>query len=144
MILLTKCDKKEDDNNTEIYRWDFTANFTIDGKSNSQYSATGTADFEKNGNNFTLTCNYSIGQVTFSDVILEGIVDGDSAHLTTESVILEFEADGSVIQEEVMFTVNPVDVSCKDALGDGTFKQRILPDGLWENGTFDFTAERHQ
>jgi len=143
LLIISGC--KEDDQNNgndEESDWNFEVTFVLSDQYNSTYVATGTAHYERTGDNFTATCTYSIGLMTHSNIVIEGTIDGSNLTFTTETLMLEMNYGGNSYTEEVHFTVGEVISNGNTSTGNGTIHQRILPDGPWEDGTYTFTATK--
>ena len=145
LLFVPGCNEDDENNNdgNQETEWDFDVEFSTAAYPGITYNAVGTAIYKRTGDNFTITCSYSVGQITHNDIVIEGTInDQGELVFTTTQLLLEFDFGSGIEIEEVNFTVDQVNYSGNQSTGSGTVHQRFLPDGEWEDWTFTYTATK--
>ena len=134
---------KEEDTPQPDQNADYTTVATINVTYPNVYSfgVTGTTHVTSQGNAFTSTSNFTMGQTVINNVVVDGAIVNGQVTFTNKQFLLVFPILGGLdtIREEVTFSTGPVNFGTSPVAGNGTIILRMIEDTTTERGTFTYT-----
>jgi hypothetical protein len=140
------CKKDNEEANPPDQNADYSTTATINVSYPHVYSfgVTGTTHTAATGNAFTSTSNFTMGQTSISNVIVDGAIQNGQVTFTNKKFLLVFPVPGGLdtIREEVTFSTGPVSFGTTPVTGNGTILLRMIEDTATERGTFTYTLTK--
>ncbi len=138
-----KNNEEEEDNTAapQTQEWEMTINVNITDPDPSPFTITGDVDVTVEGENVTLSGDFINGNLTFEDIVFNGTISGNVVTLTTASVSVDYDFQGTTYTENISWTMDPFAVNVDNANGGGDLQAHKTPGDITETGTFTFTAQ---
>lgn len=139
-----KSSNNNDDNNENSVQtqvWDMLIHINFTYPDTSPFDITGIVDVKLDGNNVTLTGDYTIGALTYEDIVFTGTKSGNKVTMTTTDCEVTFESQGTTYTENISWIMDPFTANLDNASGGGDITALRNPGAVTESGTFTFTAE---
>jgi hypothetical protein len=149
LLLFSTCKKDSDDNSdnggsTQTQEWQMEINVDITDPDPSPFDITGNVNIGINGSNITFTGTYTVGNLTFENVVFYGTLSGNKVTMTTNEYQVSFESQGTTYTENISWVMGPFTVSNDSASGNGTIAAVQNPGSNTESGTFTFSTWRNE
>ena len=142
---LSSC-KKDSNNVTDPTiieeKWEILITFYITDPDVYSFTETGDLDVVIEGKNVTITGVYTIGNLTYEDIVFYGTVEDDQFTLDTNTYQVQFEFDGITYTEVLTFTISEYTQTETGATGSGDIHVVKTPGNTTESGTFTFVATK--
>ena len=108
------------------------------------FGVTGTTNTQSQGNTFTSTSNFTMGQTTIPNVVVDGTIQNGQVTFTNKKFLLVFPILGGAdtIREEVTFSTGPINLASDPITGTGNIVLRMIDDTTTERGTFTYTLTK--
>jgi len=145
ILTLISCKKDEDNDNPEPppgEAWEMEVTFNITEPATYSFNANCDIDVAQSGNNVTISGTYTIGDLSYDDLVFEGVLNGDQFTLSTNAYQVQYEFDGTTYTEDISMVVPPFTFAGGTASGGGDIDIVTNPGNSVESGTFSFTANK--
>lgn len=146
VTVANSCKKDEnnnnDNNNTQTQQWEIEIAVNITDPEPSPFTISGDVDITIDGDQVTFTGDYTIGNLSFENVIFEGMLTGTQVSMTTSEYQVTFESNGTTYTEDISWSLAPFNVLGNTATGAGTITATKNPGNTTESGTYTFTTTR--
>jgi len=142
-INLSSCKKNSDKaTNSDVIEqeWDLLLTFNIVDPAVYTFFGTGDIDIMIDGDDVTISGTFTIGNLSYDDLVFEGKLNGDQFTLLTDSYQVQFEFDGVLYTETITITVPNFTFGENNVTGGGDIHILKNPGAETESGTFTFVA----
>ena len=145
LIGLSSCKKdsnKVTDPSIIEEKWEILITFFITDPGVYSFTETGDLDVVIEGEDVTITGVYTIGNLTFEDIVFYGTVKNDQFTLNTNTYQVQFDFDGITYTEVLTFTISEYTQTESGATANGDIHVVKTPGNTTESGTFTFVATK--
>ena len=140
LLVFPACNDDEDDSTVIAEEWEFQATFNITDPDTYSFDAEGTATVEYSETAYAVIAQYTIGNVEFNDVIVEGAISNGVWDFSDQYVEVLFQNGDIEFTEYINFSIPDIDRAGGNATGAGTISIENSETGAVESGTITFTA----
>lgn len=140
LLLVFSCKQKNSDADEDMYDILIHINFT--DPEPSAFDITGEVNAKTVGSDVTFTGTYHIGQLTYTNIVFHGTLDGNKVTMNTDSCQVQYTFNDTVVTEDITWNLPPFTVSFGSGAGGGDIVVVKHPMETTESGTFSFTVTR--